>query len=704
MALTAASVWRRYNTDGVPASGNHQPDKDEIITWGTAIEAACSGLDFKVKVFSTLADATAASIAAIVDQVITLGRVSAGDGGGASYERASGSTLGGFQSADLQQWKISGRDIAPEMFGAVGDGTTDCTTSFQTIATWINALAPSGVRLRFKPAANYAIWSNANGAPAVLMSLTSVSALTIEFRGAKFTTDNLFSPQGSPYVFLLGKCTGITINDPWYTQTGFVTPIDFTKGGNFIYLYDTAAPYCSNIVVRNARMTGGRIFFAADAASPATTIPAQTARNILLDNFDLDSVAYGINCIFSGDNLKAVGRTTNAVRSYFAYNVSNHEVDIMVDGGDAHDNCRLTVYAHPKAPFERNTLSNIKLTIRSRGDINGTSRALCALSFNQYAANETVSGVADNGSGKVRLTVSSTANMTSGQLRYFNGLVGFTAINNTIQLITVIDATHVDLPAASYSAGYTSGGYVRVPGAIRNVEVIYDVSQDAGTYRQPPMMLTYKQDSAGATDTTAGSGYEIENIVLSGSYRHADNSIPALDLFNNTGGSYSLGTWTGETIRNVCLRDLKIDGSAATVSIDATNINGLTFQNVYSPSTVTWTLTKGERLRRIGNVDVASLPAIPATLTANSVTVPGYADLQVFSGSATQTATLPDPTLCKDKEWTAVNNAAQTVNSASSNVIPLAGGAAGAALLANTAGKWARLKSDGTSWRIIAAA
>ena len=47
---------------------------------------------------------------------------------------------------------------------------------------------------------------------------------------------------------------------------------------------------------------------------------------------------------------------------------------------------------------------------------------------------------------------------------------------------------------------------------------------------------------------------------------------------------------------------------------------------------------------------------------------------------------------------------AQTVTSASSNVVPLAGGAAGTAILAATAGKWALLVGDGTNWVTMAAA
>lgn len=45
---------------------------------------------------------------------------------------------------------------------------------------------------------------------------------------------------------------------------------------------------------------------------------------------------------------------------------------------------------------------------------------------------------------------------------------------------------------------------------------------------------------------------------------------------------------------------------------------------------------------------------------------------------------------------------AQAVNSASSNVIPRAGGAAGTAILTGTAGNWAELVSDGTNWVLMA--
>jgi len=70
---------------------------------------------------------------------------------------------------------------------------------------------------------------------------------------------------------------------------------------------------------------------------------------------------------------------------------------------------------------------------------------------------------------------------------------------------------------------------------------------------------------------------------------------------------------------------------------------------------------------------------------------------------ATLTVTLPAASSWTGREFTIKTIQAQTVVSASSNIIPLAGGAAGTAILAATAGKWATLVSNGTNWEIMAA-
>lgn len=74
-----------------------------------------------------------------------------------------------------------------------------------------------------------------------------------------------------------------------------------------------------------------------------------------------------------------------------------------------------------------------------------------------------------------------------------------------------------------------------------------------------------------------------------------------------------------------------------------------------------------------------------------------------FTGAGGITVTLPSAVNYAGRELTLKVEANQTVASASSNVVPLVGGAAGTAILAATAGKFAMLKSDGSNWTIMMA-
>ena len=65
--------------------------------------------------------------------------------------------------------------------------------------------------------------------------------------------------------------------------------------------------------------------------------------------------------------------------------------------------------------------------------------------------------------------------------------------------------------------------------------------------------------------------------------------------------------------------------------------------------------------------------------------------------------TLPTASDWTGRELMIKTTVAQTVTSDASNVVPLAGGSAGTAILSATAGKWATLVSDGTNWIIMQA-
>lgn len=76
-------------------------------------------------------------------------------------------------------------------------------------------------------------------------------------------------------------------------------------------------------------------------------------------------------------------------------------------------------------------------------------------------ATRAISAIANNGSGKVRLTVPSTTGYTTGELKAIEGVSGTlaTALNSYMFAITVVDATHVDLADVSFS-GSSSGGEI----------------------------------------------------------------------------------------------------------------------------------------------------------------------------------------------------------------------------------------------------
>lgn len=70
-----------------------------------------------------------------------------------------------------------------------------------------------------------------------------------------------------------------------------------------------------------------------------------------------------------------------------------------------------------------------------------------------------ISGTANNGAGLIRITVSSTTGLSTGQIKAVSGVAGTTEANGNWK-ITVIDGTHVDLQGSTYAHAYVSGGVV----------------------------------------------------------------------------------------------------------------------------------------------------------------------------------------------------------------------------------------------------
>jgi hypothetical protein len=98
------------------------------------------------------------------------------------------------------------------------------------------------------------------------------------------------------------------------------------------------------------------------------------------------------------------------------------------------------------------------------------------------------------------------------------------------------------------------------------------------------------------------------------------------------------------------------------------------------------------------NAAINSLSSAPVTKTADFTVAAGETWLINNKSGSSCTVTLPTPSTSTGRVLNFQNYQAQTLVSASSNVVPLAGGAAGTAILQAVAGANATLVSDGTSW------
>jgi hypothetical protein len=99
-------------------------------------------------------------------------------------------------------------------------------------------------------------------------------------------------------------------------------------------------------------------------------------------------------------------------------------------------------------------------------------------------------------------------------------------------------------------------------------------------------------------------------------------------------------------------------------------------------------------------IQIVSGAAKAVTKTAD-FTVGLLENFIIVNKGSTCTVTLPSAALYNGRTIKIKTIQAFTVVSASANVIPLIGGAAATAILAATAGKWAELTANGTTWEII---
>lgn len=205
---------------------------------------------------------------------------------------------------------------------------------------------------------------------------------------------------------------------------------------------------------------------------------------------------------------------------------------------------------------------------------------------------------------QIRLTVSSTTGMTTGDVRTVFGVGGTTEANGT-WTITVIDGTHIDLQGTTFTNVYTSGGSVNglwngtntnnwvttsggtnygqtVPGSGDTVTL--DGASGGGTVT-PNTTVTVQSITCGAFGGTLDFSANDNNVTLSTAFDGSGTGARTINLGDGTWTMSGTATaWNMATITNLVAFNangstLTFTGGGATFAGGGRTYNVVNFNN-----------------------------------------------------------------------------------------------------------------------------
>jgi hypothetical protein len=545
-------------------------------------------------IYSTRTVAAASIIPGSFTAIRTSGYSVAGDGGAAIYVHASGSTVGGFQSADGQWWQLAPQGfVTPEMFGADGTGTNDTQGIAQATAL--------GWPIVFQPRI-YKIIDTGNGDHGVTVP-------------GVYGSPQLSNSPGLVQTWI-GAGMGRTV-----LQVQADTTWDPFNFQNFIGANIPSV----KILLRGITFDGNNHLNGVSSRYPGL-----------------------IACVFSNGLYDSVVEECEFIGWTQAGINTNVSTNFTVR------NCR----------------------VKRFGGITG-SIANFGISFQGATSYATIENNYVEGSNIT----------TNGQYHRVIGNVvngwGFSA--------------GINMQPGDHNI-YIAGNHIIGSG---------NIPADLNGYYADGMEL-YPDYTTIVGNTVencpgAGIGCNGHNSVVIGNVCRNNGQAPGAQPQQHSGisvfwASSSNGGFNSFIKGNQCM-----DTGAGTQSYGfaeggAGLLTGVVIGRNHFAGNVT-----GPILLLSGSVTTIdpSMQSSMATKTAN-YTLTSLDQTLTFNGAGSLTLTLQAASNFPSRVLTVRTIANQTVVSASSNVVPLAGGAAGTAILAATAGKWATLQSDGTNWIIMA--
>jgi hypothetical protein len=269
--------------------------------------------------------------------------------------------------------------------------------------------------------------------------------------------------------------------------------------------------------------------------------------------------------------------------------------------------------------------------------------------------------------------------------------------------------TSVAVASSNGFAGTSSGGATPTLTLTTSISgILYGngTALAAATISAP---LGYSAGTLSITQAgTANNGY-LSSTDWNTFNNKGSGTVTAVSVVSANGfaGTSSGGATPALTLSTTITGLLKGNGTAISAATSGTD---------YAPATSGTSILYGNGSGGFSNVTVGSgLSFSAGTLSASSGTAPATktADFTVSAtetwlinnkSGSTCTVTLPAASAYTGRELTFKNMQAQSLVSASSNVVPIDSTVAGTAILLNVVGNWATMVSDGTNWVIMQAA
>jgi hypothetical protein len=228
-------------------------------------------------------------------------------------------------------------------YGAVGDGVTDDTASIQKAVSVINQAGGGEIVFQRR---DYLIW---DGAVADLLNFTNARGVRIIGNGAKLITGQV-DYSGGVYLIRLNGCDDTYVEN-LYFQGGNTTLA--TTGEVFIGIFSGS----KQTKLVNCSIYNGSTFVSCGSGSDPGS---DRVSGVVVLNAHAEETYYGISCAGDGDNLYVRNFVARGCgRSYFPWNVKNHDIWLDSEHGGPFSDCLLKVYVDTTWAYRR--LENIKL-------------------------------------------------------------------------------------------------------------------------------------------------------------------------------------------------------------------------------------------------------------------------------------------------------------------------------------------------------